>query len=108
MPRGVLLVRTAPADGRESEYNDWYDDTHLGDILKVAGFTSARRFRTVTGDDLPYLALYEVEADDLKAAQALLRGAVASGEVRMSGADVIARDPTPSMAMYEQITEKQG
>lgn len=109
MPKGVLVVRTAPSEGRESEYNEWYDDTHLGDILKLAGFTSARRFRTVTGsDDLPYLALYEVEADDLKAAQESIGAGVASGQVRMGGADVIARDPGPFMAMYEQITEKQA
>lgn len=108
MPKGVLVVRTAPADGRESEYNDWYDDTHLIDILKLAGFSSARRFRTVSGDNLPYLALYEVEAEDLGGVQAALGAAIQSGDVDMSNASVIATDPTPSLAVYEQITERQS
>ena len=66
MPKGVILVHTSPVEGRDDEYNDWYDDVHLMEVLKVAGFTSARRFRTLGGNAVPYLAIYEVEADDLK------------------------------------------
>jgi hypothetical protein len=103
MPKGVLVVRTTPTEGREPDYNAWYDDVHLADILKLAGFTSARRFRTLEGDSFPYLALYEVEADDLKAAQAAIGEGVASGAIPIS--DALGMSPAPTMAMYEQITE---
>lgn len=106
MPKGVLVVQTAPAEGRESEFNDWYDDVHLIDILKLSGFTSARRFRTLSTDSLPYLAIYEVEADDLKEAQASIGAGVASGDIRIS--DVLATNPAPVMVLYEQIGERQG
>ncbi len=106
MPKGVMVVHAAPVEGRDDEFNDWYDHVHLVDVLKVAGFTSARRFRTLGGDSVPYLAIYEVEADDLEAAQASLGAGVASGEIRMS--DVLAMDPVPVLALYEQIAERQA
>jgi hypothetical protein len=52
----------------DEEYNRWYD-FHLGEILVVPGFTSARRYRlqTVKGDWTPsghrYLSAYEIESD---------------------------------------------
>ena len=106
MSKGVILVHTSPVEGRDDEYNDWYDDVHLMEVLKVAGFTSACRFRTLGGNSVPYLAIYEVEADDLKAAQAALGAGVASGEIRMS--DTLAMDPPPAMGLYEQIAERQA
>jgi hypothetical protein len=106
MPKGVMVVHAAPADGRDDAFNDWYDDVHLVDVLKLAGFTSARRFRTLGGDSAPYLAIYEIEADDLEAAQASLGAAAASGDLRMS--DVLAMDPVPVLALYEQIAERQA
>jgi hypothetical protein len=106
MPKGVIVVHTAPVEGRDGDFNDWYDDVHLADVLKVAGFTAARRFRTLGGDSAPYLAIYEVEAEDLEAAQASLGAGVANGEIRMS--DALAMDPAPVLATYEQIAERQA
>jgi hypothetical protein len=105
MAKGVLAVQTAPAAGRDDDYNDWYNDVHLVEILKLSGFTSARRFRKLQGEGLPYLAIYEVEADDLESAQASLGKAVAAGEVTISD----ALDPgAAAMTLYEQIAERQG
>jgi hypothetical protein len=52
----------------DEEYNRWYD-FHLGEILVVPDFTSARRYllQTVKGDWTPsghrYLSAYEIESD---------------------------------------------
>lgn len=105
MAKGVLAVQTVPVAGRDDDYNNWYNDVHLGEILKLAGFTSARRFRKLQGDGLTYLAIYEVEADDLEAAQASLGQAAAAGEVSISDAlDAGAA----KMTLYEQIAERQS
>ena len=45
MPRYNLIVLTNPVDGREDEYNDWYTNVHLDDVLKVPGVVAAQRFR---------------------------------------------------------------
>jgi hypothetical protein len=70
MPRYKLVVMTRPVGGREQEYNDWYREVHLRDLVAIPGIKSAQRFRlsrVVTPDTepLPYLAIYDVETDDI-------------------------------------------
>ena len=66
-----FMVLTDPVAGREDEYNSWYDDRHLDDVLQVEGFVSAQRFR-LSNQTVPagssasqYLAIYEMETDDV-------------------------------------------
>lgn len=67
----LCVVLTEPTEGRETEFNDYYENVHLDEVLATTGWESAQRF--VLTDQvgqkcpLPYLALYEVEADDPKA-----------------------------------------
>jgi hypothetical protein len=74
MSRFTLVVFSNPVEGREDEYNDWYNNQHLGDVVGVPGFRSAQRFRTfskMVGEfSHKYLALYEMEADSPEAAAA--------------------------------------
>lgn len=64
----VVIVLTEPTPGREDEFNDYYENTHIDEVLASAGWESGQRFRLVdqAGADcpLPYLAFYEVEASD--------------------------------------------
>ena len=34
----TMVVFTSPVEGREDDYNDWYDNQHLGDVIAAAGF----------------------------------------------------------------------
>src|SRR5882762_2836420 len=74
MAKGVLVVQTAPiSPERTQEYHDWYNETHLPEVLSIPGFVQARRFRlvdatgaTAAGSSaslMENLAIYEVEAD---------------------------------------------
>ena len=40
----LLLVFTNPAQGREDEFHQWYDETHIPDVLAVPGVESAQRY----------------------------------------------------------------
>jgi hypothetical protein len=64
-----MVVMSNPVEGREDEYNDWYQNVHLGELVALEGFQSARRFRLtrslVEGENYPYMAIYEIETDDL-------------------------------------------
>jgi len=77
MARYTFVVLTDPVEGQDDDYNDWYTNQHLGDVVNVEGFISAQRFRLADTDPAQafshrYLALYEVETDDLeKVRQAL-------------------------------------
>jgi len=57
MSRHVFAVLTNPVEGREAEFNAWYDDRHVHDILKATrvGFGPAlpAEPRTKHGDALP-------------------------------------------------------
>lgn len=76
MPTHRLIVFTQPTDGKEVEYNRWYDEVHLRDVLAIDGFVAAQRFALAeaqigdVADESPgrYLAIYEIEADSLEAA----------------------------------------
>jgi hypothetical protein len=86
MSKHVLLVFTDPKPGREEEFNAWYDDVHLGDVLGVAGYHAAQRFIANIGlhgeePEHRYLAIYEIEADDLSTALSDLRKALARAEL---------------------------
>lgn len=75
--RGILLVMSDATPGDDDAYNAWYDDVHLVDVLNVPGFVAARRFAALPSvhGELPsarYLAIYEIDADDLDAVQRAL------------------------------------
>ncbi|HEY3654725.1 MAG TPA: hypothetical protein VGL34_07025 [Steroidobacteraceae bacterium] len=80
-----------PMPGQEDEYNRWYTDDHLKDVVAVAGFASAERFKVVmeaTDRLLPgkYVAIYEIDADDPKAAFAQLGKDSEAGKLPLSPA----------------------
>jgi len=83
MAKHVLVALTSPAEGRESEYNNWYNDIHIPEILSVPGITSARRFRiqVAKAGGAPawkYLAIYEVETDNIGETLKALGGATSA------------------------------
>jgi hypothetical protein len=90
MGRYKLVVLSNAVPGREDEYNDWYSNEHLGDVVSIPGFAAAQRFTQhslVTGE-LPqkYLAIYEMDAESPQEAIAALSARSASGAMRISDA----------------------
>jgi len=74
MAKHTFLVLTNPVEGKDKEYNDWYTNQHIPDVVSVPGIVAAQRFRLADfqmGNGAPspwkYLAIYEIETDDLKA-----------------------------------------
>lgn len=91
----VILSRAVP--GQEAEFERWYDEQHLGDVARVPGVVSARRFKigwqNTTALDAPQwqsLAIYEIDAADPKAVIAAI-GAVAGSAV-MPLSDAMTQD----------------
>ncbi|NND66108.1 MAG: hypothetical protein HKN19_00850 [Halioglobus sp.] len=102
--RYKMMVFSNPQPGHEEEYNDWYQDTHLADLVALDGIYSARRYRfarNLKGDDAhAYMAIYEIETDDIDAVLGQLGVAAGDGRIRMSG----AIDTAGSLALvYEEF-----
>ncbi len=68
MAKWLLVVETNCADAtRETEFNEWYDKTHLPDVLETPGFIRATRYENSkpSEGEAKFLATYEIETDDI-------------------------------------------
>ena len=92
MAKALMVVGSNPTSPeQEDEYHRWYVEDHFPDVLRVAGFQQARRYAlsdvrpvaAIEASSYRYLALYEVEADDL----AGLDGAMHRAGLAMHHAD---------------------
>jgi hypothetical protein len=90
MARYQFVVITQPHAGQEKEFNDWYTNRHLDDVIAVDGFISAQRFEIL--DDTnnrhsgKYLAIYEMETDDAAACVQKLTAMANAGTMYVSPA----------------------
>lgn len=94
MPDYQFVVLSNAAEGRDAEFNRWYDEVHLGEVLQVPGFVSAKRYRVrPMGGSQPrhgYMAVYSMRTDDPAATLGELMGRAGRGELNMS--DALAGD----------------
>jgi hypothetical protein len=86
-----LVVMTEPKAGLENEFNDWYNNQHLADVVAVPGFRSAQRFELKDPMGFEhrnrYLAIYEIDSENPK-------------EVL---AEMFSRQGTPAMVISEAL-----
>ena len=43
--RFIQIVFSNPAEGKDDEFNDWYDNVHIPDLLAIPGMLSAQRYK---------------------------------------------------------------
>jgi hypothetical protein len=72
----LIIVLTEPVEGREDDYNAFYNETHMPEVVASKGVVSGQRFILAhpgrnAGPPHPYLTIYEIEGD-LDAARAAL------------------------------------
>ena len=68
MAKWLLVVETNCAEAaRETEFNEWYDKTHLPDVLETPGFIRATRYENIAPSEreAKFLATYEIETGDI-------------------------------------------
>ena len=61
------LVHLATVDvqgGKEEDFNRWYNEVHLPEMMGCPGWLSARRFECTQGEPR-FMALYELEDEEL-------------------------------------------
>ncbi|MET0371424.1 MAG: hypothetical protein ABW039_08620 [Sphingobium sp.] len=103
-----FVVLTNAVEGQDDAFNQWYDETHLGEVVALPGFSGATRFRIhPTGDAAlahRYLAIYDMQTDDPAGTLANLNQAARSGGLRMSG----TMAPDVVTMLVEQIAQTAG
>ena len=100
--KSTLIVFTSPAEGREDEYNDWYDNTHLAEFCALPGVESGQRFKLSPNGPkaaTTYAAIYEISVDPSEVMKAM-DAAIKGGSMHMSD----AIDPkSVSMSAWDPI-----
>jgi hypothetical protein len=93
--RYIYLVFANPIPGKEAEFNDWYTNTHMGDLVQLPGWMGAQRFRIVTtvqprptiaGYAHGYLMIWDLEETEANAALARSEAAIAGGKSQRGAA----------------------
>jgi hypothetical protein len=100
MAKHLFLSFLNAQSGKNEEFNDWYRDIHLPEVLTIPGFVGAQRFK-LSDAQLPgmetrwkYLVIYEI--DDESPAHAL-----AGLAARMSGGGMVISDAlAPDVAAW--------
>jgi len=112
MPKGVFLAfSNAANDDVHAEFNEWYDNVHMREVLALPGVISARRFKLANAQVMPgddaggrsYLALYEVEVADWQDLAAVQQAAFAEGNITIN-TDLLQLDPMVQTMVFEEIT----
>jgi hypothetical protein len=99
--KGIIYLETVPVSpDREAEYHQWYNETHLEEICSVEGITGARRFAPTDGNG-PFIAIYELDCDELDAVVGRLRELGASG--KMSSLKLLNMETPPIPKVYREI-----
>jgi hypothetical protein len=68
MGTNLMLVFSNPAEGKEAEFNTWYEGTHIPEMLGTPGVVAARRYEVAQPEGMPvppqkYLAVYELDGE---------------------------------------------
>jgi len=100
-----LVALTNAAPGRETDFNEWYDDVHMPEVADAPGFTWGERYkaRQVVAGEVPnpYFAFYGMEAANLEGAGAALHG-LSTSNLTMTD----AAGDGGALAIYEAVTER--
>ena len=107
MARYLLFAFSDCKDpAREKEFNEWYSNMHIPDMLEVPGMIKASRWVSAEpkeGQHRKYLALYELETDSVEEFDKKVRerGMRTMKEGRFS--DLPTFDPPDIPRVYKQI-----
>ncbi|MGV8854965.1 MAG: hypothetical protein ACOH2L_09950 [Devosia sp.] len=108
MAKYNLIALTNPLEGRDDEFNQWYTDIHLADVLKLPGVKAAQRFGLAQTQHRPgpfewkYMAVYEIDIADISTTLTALTAASGTAAMPLSP----ALSPDRLVWIYEPITER--
>ena len=95
MGKSILVVTSRCTDSaREAEFNRWYDDVHLPAILTCEHFVGAQRYKLAgraskSEPEATYLAIYEMDTDDVPAAMKALGEGLATAPAEARTIDTL-------------------
>ena len=95
---------------REKEFNEWYDNVHIPDMLEVPGMIKATRWMSAdgkAGEIRKYLALYELETDDINKFNAGIKTRAEKTIKDGRFSDLPVFDPPNVPRIYKQVMREK-
>ncbi|OLT40052.1 hypothetical protein BJF85_06985 [Saccharomonospora sp. CUA-673] len=112
MARAQLIAYVSPSSPQQEEaFNQWYDEVHIPQVVeRIPGVVGGNRFRLATAQlvsaaELParrYLAVYELDTDDLQSLANRLAEALGDGTLDITDA-IDMTDQAPVLHFYEPV-----
>lgn len=88
MPTTLFVVKVTIPPGQEAAFNAWYSGEHVPQVLQFPGVASARRYKSLEGEDkFQYMAVYELQDE------ATYRRLMASDHMKLLKAEYDAHFP---------------
>lgn len=102
MAKYNLLIFTNAKPGQDAEFNLWYDEKHLPELVTLDAVAGGKRYDVFPGlggqpAKFKYLAVYELEGDDPQAAASQILEAAQTG--KLSPSDTVDRAETFSVVV---------
>jgi hypothetical protein len=96
MTEWLLVVDVSVDPKVEQEWNGWYDNKHLPEILGCPGFLNGTRYRS-TGDAAPrYLTVYELSSPEALESEEFMS---------RRGWEIYASHVQPRVTLYQRLTK---
>jgi len=79
-----LYIMMNAQPGTDTEFNRWYDEQHVPDLMRIPGFVSAQRFMLADvqfhgQEPRKYMVVFEIRTDDLAKVYAEINRRIANG-----------------------------
>jgi hypothetical protein len=110
MAKSMFMAWASPVDdASDAEFNAWYDGTHIPQVrAAIPAITAAYRYKVA---DLPgapathrYVAVYEMDTDDVAGAMAALGAASTDGRIDLTPTMDLRANP-PVLQWYHSLTD---
>ena len=110
MSDSYFMVHPNPVEGKDEEFNDWYNTVHLAEMAALPSVTSCQRYRMTTAQSNPdmfipaqkYVAIYKIIAGEEAEFLEQMQNALPSCDPRIA---LIARTSVMTF-MMEAISEE--
>lgn len=83
MPACKIIALTKAFPGREHEFNEWYENVHIPEVLSFPGMKQAQRYekvKTLMGEESnECLAIFHIDIDDEEVLLAAMERAAIEG-----------------------------
>jgi hypothetical protein len=112
MARSLCLAWTDPVSPEvDVEFDHWYENVHLPEVRQaVPSISHVSRYRmaepngaiTSARPQHRYLAVYEMDSEDIAGAEAALQSAISGGDIVLSPLLDLERNP-PAIEWYRHV-----